>query len=64
MLRALKIISWLDCRVVAGFVPCIPHTPCNGDHQLKQLLAYMLDEDEMPNEVHEFPVVYSMDVNG
>ena len=58
------LLAGLSCGPRAGFIPCIPHTPCNCDHQFKQLLAYMLDEDEMPNEVHEFPVVYGMDVNG
>ena len=58
------LLVGLSCGPMACFVPCIPHAPCNGDHQLKQFFAYMLDEDGMPNEVHKFPIVYGMSFYG
>ena len=52
------LLAGLSYGPMACFISCIPHAPCNGDHQLKQFISYILDEDEMPNEVHKFLVVY------
>ena len=58
------LLAGLSCGPMACFISCIPYAPCNGDHQLKQFISYILDEDEMPNEVHKFLVVYDMSVYG
>lgn len=42
-------------------MPCsisiVPHAPCDSDDEFKYVLAYMLHEDEVPDQVDEALVV-------
>ena len=52
----------LSCGFMSCFISCVLHAPSNCDNELKQFFSHMLYKDEMPNKVHEFPVVYDMSV--
>lgn len=40
-------------------VPVVPHAPCNSYNEFKYVLAHMLPEDEVPNQVDEVTIVYT-----
>ena len=52
----------LSCGFTSCFISCVLHAPSNCDNELKQFFSHMLYEDELPNKVHEFPIVYDMSV--
>ena len=40
-------------------VPVVPHAPCDSYNEFKYVLAHMLPEDEVPNQVDEVAIVYT-----
>ena len=48
------VMTGLPRTAKSGFVSIIPLAPGDRDNQLKHVLAYMLNEDKVPEKVHKF----------
>ena len=59
--RAFIIKSRLDCQWEPSLVLFLLSLG-NCDNQLKHVLAYVLDEDKVPEKVHKFPEVHASSV--